>query len=102
MSNFEPFRTPGDVLSVVDGVTLASGTTITPTKAIHRVSGTGAIDTITLPYAGFSGPIYLVPTGIFTWTTNDNIGIAGTAVVSKVLIMVYVPSQAKWYPSYLS
>lgn len=102
MSNFEPFRTPGDVLSVVDGATIASAATIAPTKAIHRVSGTTAIDTITVPFTGFSGPVYLVPTGVFTWTTNGNIGLAGTAVVGKVIVFVYVPSQDKWYPSYIA
>lgn len=73
---------------------------LTPTFPITRVSGTAAITGITVPYAGFHGPIYLIPTGAFTWTTATNIAVAGTAVVGKVITLVYDPYAAKWYPSY--
>lgn len=72
----------------------------TPTYAITRVSGTAAITGLTVPFNGFHGKITLIPTGIFTWTTATNIGLAGTAVVGKALDFTYDPYSAKWYPSY--
>ena len=47
------------------------------------------------------GTITLIPTGAFTWTTAGNIAVAGTAVVSKALIMTYDYGTGKWYPSYV-
>jgi hypothetical protein len=83
--------------------TLASATTIAPTKAITFVSGTTAVVTITVPsnFTGAGGFITLIPTGIFTWTTAGNIALAGTAVVSRALTMTYDSGTAKWYPSYV-
>jgi len=83
--------------------TIASATTITPTKTITFISGTTAIATITAPslIATTGGQITLIPTGIFTTTTvGGNIALASTAVVSKALIMTYDAGTAKWYPSY--
>lgn len=73
---------------------------LTLTYPITRVSGTNAITGITVPYSGFQGKVTLIPTGVFTWTTATNIGLAGTAVVGKALDMTYDPYSAKWYPSY--
>ena len=83
--------------------TLASGSTIIPTKEITYVSGTAAIATITpqAPLTTTNGTIILIPTGAFTWTAADNIAIAGTAVVGRALHMTYVSGNAKWYPSYV-
>jgi len=82
--------------------TVASATTIAPTKAITFISGTTAIVTITAPspISTGGGSITLIPTGIFTWTAAGNIALAGTAVVSKALTLVYDVTTAKWYPSY--
>jgi len=83
--------------------TVASATTIAPTKTITFISGTTAIATITAPslIATTGGQITLIPTGIFTTTTvGGNIALASTAVVSKALIMTYDAGTAKWYPSY--
>lgn len=81
--------------------TLASATTISPTKTINFVSGTTAIATITVPSILVGGgQITLIPTGIFTTTTAGNIALASTAVVSKALIMTYDSVTNKWYPSY--
>lgn len=84
------------------GPTLASAATIAPVSQLTPVSGTTAIDTITVPLTGFQGVIALRPTGVFTWTTNGNIGLAGTAVVGKILYMFYDPVAGKWYPSYVA
>ena len=82
--------------------TIASATTIAPTKAITFISGVTPIVTITAPspISLGGGTITLIPTGIFTTTTAGNIALASTAVVSKALIMTYDVTTAKWYPSY--
>jgi hypothetical protein len=100
--SFEHYQSPGGKLKSIDGGIIASATLIAPAGYQTRVSGTTAIDTIQLPYDGFEGTIVLIPTGVFTWTTNANIAIAGTAVVSKALHMTYSQRTSKWYPSYLS
>jgi hypothetical protein len=84
--------------------TIASATTIAPTKPITFISGTTAVVTITAPspISLGGGSIVLIPTGVFTWTTADNIALAGTAVVSKALTLVYDVTTAKWYPSYIA
>lgn len=82
--------------------TIASASTIAPTKAITFISGTTAIVNITAPspISLGGGQITLIPTGIFTTTTAGNIALASTAVVSKALVMTYDATTAKWYPSY--
>jgi hypothetical protein len=82
--------------------TIASATTIAPTKAITFISGVTPIVTITAPspISLGGGTITLIPTGIFTTTTAGNIALASTAIVSKALIMTYDVTTAKWYPSY--
>lgn len=82
--------------------TIASSTTIAPTKAITFISGTTDVVTITAPepIASGGGQIVLIPTGLFSTTTAGNIAIATTAVVSKALTMTYDTTTTKWYPSY--
>jgi hypothetical protein len=82
--------------------TIASASTIAPTKQITFISGTTAIDEITAPtgIATTGGQITLIPTGIFTTTTNENIALASTAVVGRALIMTYDATTGFWYPSY--
>lgn len=82
--------------------TIASATTIAPTKAITFISGVAPIVTITAPnpISAGGGQITLIPTGIFTTTIADNIALASTAVVGKALIMTYDVTTTKWYPSY--
>jgi len=82
--------------------TIASATTIAPTKAITFISGVTPIVTITAPspISLGGGQITLIPTGIFTTTTAGNIALASTAIVSKALVMTYDTTTAKWYPSY--
>lgn len=103
-ADFRLFATPGGALQSIDGGTTASvaGVMPAPTGLITIVSGALAITGITVPYATFSGMIIYIPTGTFTWTTATNIALAGTAVVGKTLIFVYLPSTAKWYPNYVA
>lgn len=79
--------------------TVASAPTISPKTEVVRVTGTAAIVNITPFTLGFSGTIYVIPVGIFTWTVAGNIGLAGTAVVGKLIVFTYSRSQNKWYPS---
>lgn len=91
--------TPSNVSAAVP--TIASAGTIAPTTPILFVSGVAAITTITAPAALTNGgQITIIPTGLFTTTAAGNIALASTAVVNKALIMTYVASTAKWYPSY--
>lgn len=78
------------------GAPLASGSTITPTHPIHKVSGTSTISTITAP-SGFAGEIVLVPTGAWSTDTAGNIANAITATANQPVRAVYDPSAAKWY-----
>jgi len=82
--------------------TIASATTIAPTKGITFISGEVAIATITAPspISAGGGQITLIPLGAFTTTTGGNIALATTAVVNRALIMTYDSGTAKWYPSY--
>lgn len=98
---WENFRSPAGPIHSCDGGLIASATTIAPQGYLSRVSGTTEVVNITVPYTGFAGTIVLVPTGAFTWTAAGNIAVLGTAVVSRALMMTYVPSAAKWYPSYV-
>ncbi len=94
------FQSPGTQFRGIMGGDIASGDlVIAPTHLIHRVTGTSAITSITVPYTEFAGLFIALPTGIFTWTTAGNIILAGTAVVGKCIIFVYNPVAAKWYPS---
>ena len=82
------------------GTVIASASSITPTSSVFHISGTTQINTITMSYSSFVGPIYIIPDGVFTTGTSGNIALASTAVVNKVLIMVYDNNTSKWYPSY--
>ena len=83
------------------GNDLASASTITPKCAIHYVTGTTTISTITKPdiFGSLGGQVTLIPQGIFSWNTAGNIAIAGTSVVNKAIIFTWEPNANKWYPS---
>ena len=99
---FTNVKYSGLVATTAAAPTIASATTIAPTKPITFISGTTAVVTITAPspISTGGGSIVLIPTGVFTWTTAGNIALAGTAVVSKALTLVYDVTTTKWYPSY--
>ena len=91
----------GTASIMVPGSVVTSATTITPTGEIFQVSGTTTVQTINLPFTGFAGQVVIIPTGVFATNTSGNIGLATAAtVVGKALIMTYLPSVSKWYPSY--
>lgn len=89
------------------GPVLASTNTTTgmsPTFAIHHVSGTSAIQQINPPYPGFQGKITFIPdaafTGVTTGTGSGPIGLAFTAVIGKALDLEF--DGVSWFPSYVS
>lgn len=88
---FDPDR-DGNAL----GAPLASAGTITPTRRVHKVTGTTTISTITPP-AGFAGELVLIPTGAWATDTAGNIANVITATANVPVIAVYDPSAAKWY-----
>lgn len=102
--SFMDFDAPsmGPVKTLQVAPTIASSTTIAPTKLISFISGTAAIQTITPTHniLATGGEITLIPTGIFTTTTAGNIALASTAVVGRALKMTYDAGTGMWYPSY--
>jgi hypothetical protein len=85
------------------GATMASvaGVLGAFTGQVLTVSGTLAITGFTNPAGiqpGFA--ISIVPSGIFTWTAANNIALAGTAVVNKLLVFVW--NGSKWVPNYIA
>jgi len=80
------------------GSVVSSSSTITPTGVIFHLTGTTTINTINLPYTGFTGSITIIPDGIWTTGTSGNIALVTTSIVSKALNMTY--DGTKWYPSY--
>lgn len=97
------FTYSGLIATTAAAPTIASAATIAPTTPNVFISGTAAVETITAPtpIAAGGGRITLIPTGAFTWTTAGNIAVAGTAVVSRALDMIYDATTTKWYPSYV-
>lgn len=95
-------------LGVVDPVTVASANDMpAPRARISTVSGSTQINTIALPWPGFTGSISYIPTGAFTGATGGSatdtkkaVGKAFTAVVGKVLTLTF--DGTLWYPDYTS
>ncbi len=85
----------------VVGADLASGTTITPTNPMHRVTGTGTITTIartTSGAAAFTVPLVLMPTGAWQLATGVNIAAACTATAGKAITLFWNTTTSLWYP----
>jgi hypothetical protein len=72
---------------------------ITPSGPLFHITGTSAITGFVQPTGFTSGSITVIPDGTFTWTTANNIALAGTAVVDKIIIFTYDWNSAAWYPS---
>ncbi len=73
---------------------------ITPSGPLFHVTGTAAITGFNLPVGFGYGSFTVIPDGIFTTTTANNIALASTAVVGKPLTFTYDTNTAKFYPSY--
>ncbi len=89
----------------VEGGTIASASSISPTQPVHSISGSAVISTIVLPdhFSAYNGmTLTLVPSDFVTFTTNaaGNIGIGSTAIQGKAMTFTYLQTIGKWYPSY--
>lgn len=84
--------------------TLASATSINPTKDLVLLTGSTAIATIVPHYGGgFSGILLLVPLdGTLATTTAGNISLVVTMAQTQVTVLVYSKAQNKWYPGAIS
>lgn len=78
---------------------------ITPSGPLFHITGTAAITGFNIP-VGFNatavggGTICAIPDGIFTTTTANNIALASTAVVNKLLCWTWDGKNSKFVPSY--
>lgn len=99
---FEFLRSPGGQFLTMVGPTLASAGTIAPVSLITHVTGVAAIATITPPYAEFTGVIFLIADGAWSWTAAGNITVASTTVATagKAYPFLYDKHLAtpKWHP----
>ena len=89
------------VQGAIDPAISAASGTLTLTQPISRVTTTGVVTTITVPWAGtFAGQITLIPIVAFTTTTAVNIAIASTVTIGRAITFTYSTNTSKWYPSY--
>jgi hypothetical protein len=76
---------------------------ITPSGSLFHITGGLAITGFLIP-TGFDptegSTVCVIPDGTFTTTTANNIAVASTAVVGKVLCWAFDPNTAKFYPYY--
>jgi hypothetical protein len=96
------FGNVGGVPQVTTAVASAAGL-VTPSGPLFHITGTAAITGFNIP-VGFDpkegGTICAIPDGAFTTTNANNIAIASTGVVSKILCWTYDANTAKFYPAY--
>lgn len=97
--------TPVGVPFTTQGTAIASATTIAPTAAgVFHVTGTIPIVTMTPPSgcttSALDCELKLIPDALGSTTTGGNIISGTTFVVGKLLIEIYDPATALWYPSY--
>jgi hypothetical protein len=76
---------------------------VTPSGPLFHITGALAITGFNIP-VGFDPTegqtVCAIPDGAFTTTNANNIAIASTGVVSKLLCWAYDPNAAKFYPTY--
>lgn len=84
--------------------TLASATTINPTKDLVLLTGTTAVATITPHFGGgFSGVLFIVPIdGNVATTTAGNISVVVTMPEDRVTVLVYSKTEGTWKPGAIS
>jgi hypothetical protein len=81
------------------GPAVTAASTIAPVYRAFDVVGTTAIVTITVPSPTPAGTsIQILPRNAFTWTGAGNIGLAGTAVIGKIITFLW--DGTYWWPSY--
>jgi hypothetical protein len=91
---------PGMISKIAEGPVIASAATISPRGGeLFRITGSTQINTINPPLGtGQSQVIYLVPTdGGVALGTSGNILIGITMAQNRIVMMVWIKSQGKWY-----
>lgn len=103
-----PFRRIfGQIFATRLGAALASAATIAPDSAIHHVTGTTAISTMTPPFTAFVGAVTLILDANCAFATGGNIdpaaveaanlaGVAAAAVSGKAKVTLTYDGSA-WY-----
>ena len=91
--------TSGVPVDVTAAVASAAGK-VTPSGPLFHITGTAAITGFNIPTGYNGGPFCVIPDGIFTTTTANNIALASTAVVSRKLCYSYDGNSSKFYPTY--
>lgn len=100
-ANIRVFKNLGIANDEDSGASLSSGSTLAVTNAVHAVTGTSTISSISVPSWCTAGcTVALVPKGAWQLTTGGNVAVAATAVVSRTMHVTYVPADSLWYPSY--
>lgn len=94
---------PGTTTKLSESV-LAADTTIAPKTDLVRLTGTTAIATIIPAFGGgFSGVLFVVPTGgNVATTTAGNIQVVQTMLNNQLTILVYSKLAGKWFPHALA
>lgn len=97
LESFEKLSGPGGQFNPVQGPSIASAATIAPTHKLHRITGTTQITTITRPFAGFVGPLYLLADAAMDLGTGGNIKKALTATADYIYSFMYDEEDGKWF-----
>jgi hypothetical protein len=75
---------------------------VTPSGPLFHINGTAAITGFLTPVGcdatavGACGPFTVIPDAAFTWTTANNIAVAGTAVANLAIIFTWDATNSKW------
>ena len=97
------FQSPGGLQNDLIGNVLSlgtNGTTLTPERLVHHVTGTAAtLTTIVPPWVDFTGPLYLVADSVFTGTLGGNLSVIFTTVAGNAYGFIYDRKAGKWYPT---
>lgn len=92
---------PGSVSKVVEGIPVASATSITPRGGeVFRVTGSTAITTVNPPLGNMQNQvIWLIPVdGTLTIGGGGNFaGASITGLQNRAVMLTYLKSTAKWY-----
>lgn len=94
----------GEYTRVTAAVASAAGL-VTPSGPLFHITGALAITGFNIP-VGFNatalggGTFCAIPDGTFTTTTANNIALASTAVVNKLLCWTWDATNSKFVPSY--
>jgi len=89
-----------DMAPAVSAAVASAAGLVTPSGPLFHITGALAITGFNIPIGFTGGPICVIPDAAFTTTTANNIALASTGVISKLLCFAYDSATAKFYPSY--